>query len=271
MTMNRPTIVRTMPEPPLEEAACTAVVPPRCSGVLSPPVANASAAGASVRAPVSTAPRVSVSDFIEGIDSRGEESFPISAAHAGALRAGADETDLPPARSPGGPSVQGLADRFEQALRLEGLDHEIAGASLDGLDDERLLLVASDRISTFDVVLPTAIPDKGKVLTGLSRFWFAETSGVVKNHLLATDPADLPDELPPGIEVDLSVLVDFHAAIHVRDLPVDRATVEVLTSPDELVFKLTPPQVRDEVSEAQVEAEVAAEAAEPATDSGEES
>src|ERR687884_890382 len=53
------------------------------------------------------------------------------------------------------------------------------------LDDERLLLVASDRISTFDVVLPTEIPDKGRVLTGLSGFWFARTRGIVPNHLLA--------------------------------------------------------------------------------------
>jgi phosphoribosylaminoimidazole-succinocarboxamide synthase len=53
------------------------------------------------------------------------------------------------------------------------------------LDEERLLLVASDRISTFDVVLPTEIPDKGRVLTGLSGFWFARTREVVPNHLLA--------------------------------------------------------------------------------------
>jgi phosphoribosylaminoimidazole-succinocarboxamide synthase len=52
------------------------------------------------------------------------------------------------------------------------------------LDDERLLLVASDRISTFDVVHPTPIPDKGRVLTGLSAFWFARTREVVPNHLL---------------------------------------------------------------------------------------
>src|SRR6187401_2832931 len=52
------------------------------------------------------------------------------------------------------------------------------------LDSERLLLVASDRISTFDVVLPTEIPDKGRVLTGLSGFWFARTSEIVPNHLL---------------------------------------------------------------------------------------
>jgi phosphoribosylaminoimidazole-succinocarboxamide synthase len=56
---------------------------------------------------------------------------------------------------------------------------------LYALDDERLLLVASDRISTFDVVLPTEIPDKGRVLTGLSGYWFARTQNVVPNHLLA--------------------------------------------------------------------------------------
>jgi phosphoribosylaminoimidazole-succinocarboxamide synthase len=53
------------------------------------------------------------------------------------------------------------------------------------LDEERLLLVASDRISVFDVVLPTEIPDKGRVLTGLSGFWFSRTSTIVPNHLLA--------------------------------------------------------------------------------------
>ena len=56
---------------------------------------------------------------------------------------------------------------------------------LYALDDERLLLVASDRISTFDVILPTEIPDKGRVLTGLSAFWFALTREIVPNHLLA--------------------------------------------------------------------------------------
>ena len=59
---------------------------------------------------------------------------------------------------------------------------------LYALDDERLLLVASDRISTFDVVLPTPIPDKGRVLTGLSAFWFARTRDIVPNHLLELRP-----------------------------------------------------------------------------------
>jgi phosphoribosylaminoimidazole-succinocarboxamide synthase len=56
------------------------------------------------------------------------------------------------------------------------------------LDEERLLLVASDRISTFDVVLPTEIPDKGRVLTGLSGFWFTRTREIVPNHLLGLRP-----------------------------------------------------------------------------------
>ncbi len=56
------------------------------------------------------------------------------------------------------------------------------------IDDDRLLLVASDRISTFDVVLPTEIPDKGRVLTGLSAFWFARTRDLCPNHLLGLRP-----------------------------------------------------------------------------------
>ena len=63
------------------------------------------------------------------------------------------------------------------------------------IDDERLLLVASDRISAFDVVMPSPIPDKGRVLTGLSRFWFAQTADIVPNHLLGTDPSELPAAL----------------------------------------------------------------------------
>jgi phosphoribosylaminoimidazole-succinocarboxamide synthase len=58
---------------------------------------------------------------------------------------------------------------------------------------DRLLMVASDRISAYDVVLPTEIPDKGKVLTGLSVFWFERTGGIVRNHLASTD-------VPAGVE-----------------------------------------------------------------------
>jgi phosphoribosylaminoimidazole-succinocarboxamide synthase len=56
---------------------------------------------------------------------------------------------------------------------------------LYALDHERLLLVASDRISTFDVILPTEIPNKGCILTGLSAFWFARSCHIVPNHVLA--------------------------------------------------------------------------------------
>ena len=56
------------------------------------------------------------------------------------------------------------------------------------LGTDRLVLVASDRISTFDVVLPTEIPDKGRVLTGLSAYWFARTREIVPNHLIALRP-----------------------------------------------------------------------------------
>jgi len=55
---------------------------------------------------------------------------------------------------------------------------------LYAIDEERLLLTASDRISVFDVVLPTEIPDKGRVLTGLSGYWFTRTQEIVPNHLL---------------------------------------------------------------------------------------
>jgi phosphoribosylaminoimidazole-succinocarboxamide synthase len=60
--------------------------------------------------------------------------------------------------------------------------------------DDRLLLVASDRISTYDVVHPTDIPDKGKVLTGLSVFWFEQLASVVPNHFVSATEG-VPDEV----------------------------------------------------------------------------
>ena len=59
---------------------------------------------------------------------------------------------------------------------------------------DRILMVASDRISTYDVVHPTPIPDKGKVLTGLSAFWFQRTGHIVANHLLSTTDG-VPEEV----------------------------------------------------------------------------
>ena len=57
---------------------------------------------------------------------------------------------------------------------------------------DRLVMVASDRLSAFDVVLPTPIPDKGRVLTQLSSFWFGRTAKIVPNHLIETELAKLP-------------------------------------------------------------------------------
>jgi len=66
---------------------------------------------------------------------------------------------------------------------------------------EQLLIVATDRISVFDVVLPTGIPGKGKVLTQLSCFWFERTKDLLPNHLLTTDPQDYPQPCEPYREV----------------------------------------------------------------------
>jgi len=73
--------------------------------------------------------------------------------------------------------------------------HEASGKvrEMYGFGD-RLLMVASDRISAFDVVLPTPIPDKGRVLTGLSKFWFGRTEEIVPNHLITTDLGAYPGE-----------------------------------------------------------------------------
>jgi phosphoribosylaminoimidazole-succinocarboxamide synthase len=64
---------------------------------------------------------------------------------------------------------------------------------------ERLLLVASDRVSAFDVILPQPIPDKGRLLTGLSTFWFRQTESAVPNHLVSVDVGEFP---PPYRDAD---------------------------------------------------------------------
>jgi phosphoribosylaminoimidazole-succinocarboxamide synthase len=77
---------------------------------------------------------------------------------------------------------------------LAGLEPVAQGKVRDiyAVGEDRLLLVASDRISTYDVVHPTPIPDKGAVLTGLSVFWFGRTENLVPNHLVSFDA--VPDE-----------------------------------------------------------------------------
>jgi phosphoribosylaminoimidazole-succinocarboxamide synthase len=81
----------------------------------------------------------------------------------------------------------------EVAADLSGLALHSRGKVREMYDlGDRLLMVASDRISAYDVVLPTEIPDKGKVLTGLSVFWFERSADIVRNHLVSGDvPAEL--------------------------------------------------------------------------------
>jgi phosphoribosylaminoimidazole-succinocarboxamide synthase len=76
-----------------------------------------------------------------------------------------------------------------------GLPHVHSGKVRDiyAVGDDRLLMVTSDRISAFDVVMAEPIPDKGRVLTAMTAFWFGELSDVVAGHLLSTDVADLPE------------------------------------------------------------------------------
>ena len=65
------------------------------------------------------------------------------------------------------------------------------------VDADHLLLVASDRLSAYDVVLPTAVPDKGAVLTGLSVWWFSQLADLVPDHLVTARSGELPDVLGP--------------------------------------------------------------------------
>jgi phosphoribosylaminoimidazole-succinocarboxamide synthase len=80
--------------------------------------------------------------------------------------------------------------------RLDGMTLHRQGKVRDIFDlGDSLLMVATDRISAFDFVLGSGIPDKGKVLTQLSLFWFAQTGSIVPNHVVSANVADYPPEL----------------------------------------------------------------------------
>ena len=78
-----------------------------------------------------------------------------------------------------------------------GLPHVHSGKVRDiyAVGDDRLLMVTSDRISAFDVIMAEPIPDKGRVLTAMSAFWFDQLADIVPGHLLSTDLADLPESV----------------------------------------------------------------------------
>ena len=81
------------------------------------------------------------------------------------------------------------------------LPHHYTGKvrELYEVDHDRMLVVASDRVSVFDVVLPDLIPDKGRVLTALSTFWFEQTGHLAPNHLVSSDPTDFPETAGPDV------------------------------------------------------------------------
>ena len=85
---------------------------------------------------------------------------------------------------------------------LQGLTPQRRGKVRDlYIVDDQLLMVATDRISAYDLVLGSMIPDKGKVLTQLSAFWFARTSGIVSNHMVSTTPEEYPDVCRPHADM----------------------------------------------------------------------
>lgn len=81
-----------------------------------------------------------------------------------------------------------------EALKKCGLKHVYRGKVRDMYEagDDQLLMVASDRMSAFDVVMNEDIPDKGAVLNGLSAYWFARTTDIIANHVISTDVTDFP-------------------------------------------------------------------------------
>jgi phosphoribosylaminoimidazole-succinocarboxamide synthase len=95
----------------------------------------------------------------------------------------------------------------DSAMTDLGLSHVHSGKVRDiyAVGDDRLLMVTSDRISAFDVVMAEPIPEKGRVLTAMSAFWFAELADVVPGHLISTDVADLPQSAQAAAaEADLT-------------------------------------------------------------------
>lgn len=93
--------------------------------------------------------------------------------------------------------MTGVTSIFESKVPELHLLHRGKVRDVYEIDGERILLVASDRISAFDCILPTLIPSKGVVLTQISAFWFDRLKSIVKNHLITVD-ADKITEIPAG-------------------------------------------------------------------------
>lgn len=81
------------------------------------------------------------------------------------------------------------------------------------VDADRLMIVATDRISAFDCILPQPIPDKGRVLTQISRFWFERFSAIVGNHLIAADSADFPEDVRTRLSAETLERLDLRSML----------------------------------------------------------
>ena len=87
-------------------------------------------------------------------------------------------------------------------IELPGIEKFKSGKVREVYDlGDQYLFIASDRISAFDCVMPNGIPDKGRVLNMISKFWFDRTSDVIQNHMISTDVADFPAELQEHAEL----------------------------------------------------------------------
>jgi len=106
----------------------------------------------------------------------------------------------------------------ELEAHLDGLHRLHRGKVRDifAVDEHRMLLVATDRVSAFDVILPQRLADKGKVLTSLSEFWFNETGDLSPNHVIETDVGKMPDNIKQhaGLLAGRSMLV--HRAVPLK-------------------------------------------------------
>ena len=91
--------------------------------------------------------------------------------------------------------MTGVTTIFESELPDLRLLHRGKVRDVYEIDEKRLLLVASDRISAFDCVLPTLIPQKGKVLTQISAFWFDRLRPIIENHLITIDLDEMPEKV----------------------------------------------------------------------------
>lgn len=92
--------------------------------------------------------------------------------------------------------ADGTAGAVEETSLPFPIHHRGKVREMYGLDERTLLMVASDRISAFDCVLPDPVPFKGTVLTQVSAFWFRELAGLVRNHCLSADPDEMVDLRP---------------------------------------------------------------------------